>query len=241
MTFDFNNIMGIIGAVFGFLGIIISVYFYIKGKKEKKLAFYSESTVLISERLNKYENLKISYNEENITSLTSTIIKIKNIGTDIIEPSDLIPSSPLIITTTEKFLFNDTSQYKIIKTNKKNSISLNRIDDSSIQVIFEFLNPKDEVTITVLHTGDITMEGELKTNPIKNYTAKKYENSEIKHSYDDDIRLFPFTKLFFTMMMFIVMFYVILSEEMHSDNTIVYIMMFYMIFTQAIDNFTNHK
>lgn len=247
MTFDFNTIMGIVGAIFGLSGIIFSIYFYIKGKKKKKLAFYSESTILISEKLNEYENLKISYNDENISSLTSTIVRIKNIGTDIVEPSDLIPSSPLIITTTEKFLFNDTSQYKFFKTNKKNGVSLNKIDDNSIQVIFEFLNPKDEISITVLHTGDITMNGELKTNPVKNYTAKKYENYEIKYNHDDDTYipssslLVKFISLIMSIMMIIMLYTYILTDRISSDNMLIYSMMLFMMITQLMQTFQNHK
>lgn len=186
MTFDFNTIIGISGTILGLFGIIISIYSYRKSKKTKRLAVNSESNILISETLSQYESLKVSYNDENIKSLTSTIVRIKNIGSDIIEPSDIVPSSPIIIKTTQKFLFNDISQYKIVSSNSKNIIKLIKINDSSLQVSFDFLNPKNEIYITILHTGDISVDGDLKTGSIKNYTAKKYYDVDTDHHYDED-------------------------------------------------------
>lgn len=178
---DFDTMIGIIGAIVGLFGIVLSIYFYFKSKKTKKLIINSESTVLISENLSKYENLKISYNDENINSLTSTVIKIKNIGTDYIVPEDLAPSSPITIITTKKFLLNDVSQYDISKSNPKSIIGLSKIDDSTIKVVFDFLSSKDYIIIKLLHTGEISVDWALKNNPNKKYKQKNFENNTISN------------------------------------------------------------
>lgn len=168
MKFDLN----IFSILIGLIGIVLSIYTFIKSKKIKKLAVDSDSTILISESLNTYENLKISYNNEDIKSLTSSIIKIKNIGTDIVISSDIAPSTPIVIKTTEKFLLNDISQYEINVSNNKSTVKLSKLNENSLQVLFDFLNPKDEISITILHTGDIYVEGDLMTTTITNHTRK---------------------------------------------------------------------
>lgn len=195
MKADFNSIIGILGTIFGLFGIIISIYSIVKSKKTKKLAANTESTVLISETLNKYENLKISYNNENIESLISSIVRIKNIGSDIVEPTDVAPSSPIIIKTTQKFLFKDASKYEINVSNSKNTAKLSHISETELILNFDFLNPKDEILITLLHTGDISVHGDLKSNPIKNYTKKNYEGHEVNNQ-DDYPTLFRSKKSF---------------------------------------------
>lgn len=195
MTFDFNTIIGVSGTLFGLFGIIISIYSIVKNKKTKNLAANTESTVLISETLSKYENLKISYNNENIESLISSIVRIKNIGSDIVEPTDIAPSSPIIIRTTQKFLFNDASQFEINVSNNKNTAKLSRISETELKLNFDFLNPKDEISVTLLHTGDISVYGDLKTNPIKIYTQKNYENHEV-NIQDDYSTIFRSKKRF---------------------------------------------
>lgn len=169
-----------IGIVVGILGILGSAFFYWRGKKKKRIVYNLESTILISEDLSSYENLKILYNNENIKSLTSTIIKIRNAGNDIIEPADFIPSTPIIISTSNAFLLQDVSNYKIECSNRKNRVSLNRKDESHLSVTFDFLGPKDEITITILHTGRLSITGELKQGDVKNYSSKKYEKDELK-------------------------------------------------------------
>ena len=177
---------GIVGIILGVLGIVFAFVFYYKGKKKKKLVYNTESTVLVSEDLSSYENLRISYNGKEITSLTSTTIKIKNIGNDIIEPNDFVPSTPIIIKANGSFLLQDPTKYKIEQDNTKNRVSLEKLDDNTIKVIFDFLKPKDSFSITVLHTGEISVGGDLKQGNVKNYSNKKYETTN-KSSIDDDI------------------------------------------------------
>lgn len=232
------NIIGIISTLFG---IIVSIYCSIKTKKTKKLAANSESTILISETIGKYENLKISCNNEDIKSLTSTVVRIKNIGSDIVEPSDLAPSSPIIIKTTQKFLLNDVSQYKIMASNSKNVVKLTKIDDSSLQISFDFLNPKDEICVTILHTGDISVNGGLKTSPIRNYTRKKYENNEPRHSrYDDLPSTLNFPYMFFTLIMGLfaltILFVSITSNELSYDRMILCAILMFMTISPLSKN-----
>ena len=240
MTIDVNmmNTIGIAGTVFGLFGIIISIYFYKKQKKVKRLSVKSESTILISETLNKYKNLKISYNNQNITSLTSTIIKITNIGTDIVEPTDLAPSSPLIIKTTDKFLLDDITQYKITTSNSKNLASLSKISDTSLQISFDFLNPKEYIIITLLHTGDISVDGDLKTNSIKNYIKLKDEQESI--AFDDEVYKSTFSymgkvleTLFVLTSMLIAMFTILFKDfypsdyQLASNDSLVIVLIFF--------------
>ncbi len=184
MKFDLGVIIGIVGILLGFLG---SLFFYLKGKKNKRLVYNTETTVLISESLSNYENLKILYNNEDIKTLNSTNIKIKNIGNDIIETSDFVPAEPIIIKTSDHFLLQDVSKYNINSSNSKNRVNLTYIDESHIQVSFDFLSPKDEIQITVLHTGQISMTGDLKQGSVKNYSSKKYEKENDNFEKDFDV------------------------------------------------------
>lgn len=191
MKIDLGIIIGVLGIIVGLGG---SFFFYRKNKKVKKLIYRAETTVLISEDLSSYENLKILYNNENIDTLNSTTIKIRNIGNDIIEPKDFVPSMPIIIKTSDHFLLQDFSKYKITCSDSKNRVNLEKIDESNFQVVFDYLNPKDEITIAILHTGDITITGDLKQkNSVKNYSNKKYgkeESDYIDNTQTDIIKIY---------------------------------------------------
>lgn len=54
----------------------------------------------------------------------------------------------------------------MISSNKKVSTSLQKIDDSKLRLSFDFLNPKNELSITLLHNGNIFVHGDLKNGNV---------------------------------------------------------------------------
>lgn len=180
---DWNSaiLWGLIGiACTIFFGFIFSYIFYRKGLKKKQLICHRTSTSLISENISEYKGLKILYNNDEIQTLTSTIINFKNVGNDIIDPNDIIPSDPIIIKTTGHFLFSintaDTTLSEVTISNPKVKVNLEHIDSSNLKLNFDFLPPKCEISITLLHSGDIDITGDLKmgtfTKNVKNYDSE---------------------------------------------------------------------
>ncbi len=173
---DWNSaiLWGLIGiASTIFFGFIFSYIFYRKGLKQKKVICTTSSTVLISDNLSNYKNLKILYDNEYIKTLTSTTINFKNIGNDKIELDDIVPSDPIIISTSGKFLNNEDNIFEVKSTNEKVKSKLEYIDDSNFNLIFDFFPPECELSVTVLHSEDILITGDLKVGEfevIKNHT-----------------------------------------------------------------------
>lgn len=190
------NILSICFGIIGIVGTLFSIYSFIKNYKVKKLKAIIDSTILISDKINEYENLKIAYNKENINSFIKTHIKIENVGTDIIEPSDLTHSSPISISPIDNFLFDDISQLEITASNSNNKVSLIREENNSpsLKVDFEFLNPKDEINIVLFHSGSITVNGDLKGKPITVDIIKSYEYNEESYVLESNKKRLLITK-----------------------------------------------
>lgn len=150
-----------------FFGFLFGYIFYKKAIKKKKMYIYVDSNILVSEDLSNYNGLKILYNNEEIDTLTSSTIIITNIGNDLIELNDIVSSAPITISTSNKFLSNNIERYTVETSNKKANASLLKINDSTLQLIFEFLRPKDKIHVTLLHSGTINIEGELKIGTIE--------------------------------------------------------------------------
>lgn len=197
MIIDWQTILSISGIILTIFFGILSYVFYRKGIKKKKLLITSNSTILISEDLSNYNGLKISYNNEEVKTLTSTSITIRNIGNDVIEDTDITPSDPIIITTTNKFLSTDSDEYQVISSNKKVSTSLQKINDSKLQLSFDFLNPKNELSVTLLHNGDIFIDGDLKNGSVDKVSSndKYVPTSKSIYSEHNDIDEFSYSKL----------------------------------------------
>lgn len=178
MNWNSAILWGVIGiASTIFFGFIFSYIFYRKGLKKKCLICHRTSTALISENISKYKGLKILYNNNEIQTLTSTLINLKNAGNDIIDPKDITPSDPIMVKTSGHFLSSiDTTLSEVHVSNPKVKVGLEHIDSSNLKLNFDFLPPKCEISITLLHSGDIEITGDLKigifSKNIKNYSSE---------------------------------------------------------------------
>jgi hypothetical protein len=128
--------------LWGMIGLIATIFFgyifYIKSIKNKSLSIFTTSDTLVSESLTKYKGLKIFYNKKPIKELVSTTITIKNIGNLTIE----------------------------VSSNKNSSFSLLKINKSKIQLVFDYLKPEEEISLTLLHSGTLKISGDLKNGII---------------------------------------------------------------------------
>lgn len=226
MNIDWQTILSISGIILTIFFGILSYIFYRKGIKKKKLLITSNSTILISEDLSNYNGLQISYNNEDVKTLTSTTITIRNIGNDVIEKNDIIPSDPITFTTTNKFLSTNNEEYKVVSSNKKISASLLKNDESKLQLDFDFINPKNELSVTLLHNGDISINGDLKNGNIDKISNndKYVPASKSIYSEHNDIDDYSFSKLtnhmlyMLSILSFLIVLMVIMFQMIANNN-----------------------
>ena len=117
------------------------------------------------------------YQNNPIKDLTTTTINIKSIGKDNIEMKDFAKNSPLCIKTSGQFLFKDNIESSLTyNSNPINSIKLNITEDfSTVQLDYDYFKKDNLITFTFLHTGELTISGDLKKGNISqtNTTNKK--------------------------------------------------------------------
>lgn len=241
MNINWQTILSISGIILTIFFGILSYVFYRKGIKKKKLLITSNSTILVSEDLSNYNGLQISYNNEEVKTLTSTSITIRNIGNDVIENTDITPSDPIVITTTNKFLSINGEEYKVTSSNKKITTSLQKIDDSKLQLSFDFLNPKNELSITLLHNGNILVNGDLKNGNVdkvsnndnyvpvsKNIYSTHNDDEEFSYSKFTDRMLYLLSMMTLFIITMFVMYEMVLGYGINNDHIIM--LLFPMMF-----------
>lgn len=196
--------------LWGIIGLIATIFFgyifYIKSTQNKSLSLFTTSDTLVSESLTRYKGLKIFYNKKTIKKLVSTTITIKNIGNLTIENSDISPSSPIMFCTSKEFLLNDVKDYVLYNSNKNSSVSLSKINKSKIQLVFDYLKPGDVISITLLHSGILKINGDLKNGIIyQNITEAKRRRKRINRM-KNVIIFFMFFGFIFNVVSVIVLF-----------------------------------
>ena len=151
LTSLFWCIIGIAG------GAIITIF----NNKRKRLTRKMFTVNLISEKVSSINGLEIKYNSQSITNLYSSTIQIKNTGNATINNIDIPKNRPLSIYTDGIFII-DKLNMQLPKPDNENDIHITFDKDkkgtsSSAIIDFEFISPRQVITITLLHTGNISL------------------------------------------------------------------------------------
>ena len=189
-------IIGIIG------GLIITIVFSKRARLTRKMFTVN----LISEQVSEINGLEIKYNSCPIKNLYSSTIQIKNTGNTTINNIDIPKKRPLSIHTDGIFII-DKLNIQLPSSNNENDIHIifdeNGDGQSSTAIIdFEFISPRQLITITLLHTGNISLDKWM----IKD--GKVLESKEILDETEAQIHP-PFSRTLLLNTFAIIMFFII--------------------------------
>lgn len=152
------------------IGAIISAIFFILGKNKKLLEYQIASVNLITEEMTNIPGISIMLDGEPIKNLIATTIKFINSGNQTICPDDFAKLEPLSTVVTDQFLSTENG-YQINCDNPNSCPSIKIIGDNTANIEFDFLKPKQSFTITLWHSGNLSVLGELKTGKKRKYTG----------------------------------------------------------------------
>lgn len=149
------------GFLWCILGITGGAIVTVINNKRKRLTRKMFTINLISEKVSSINGLEIKYNSQSIKNLYSSTIQIKNTGNTTINNVDIPKKKPLSIYTDGIFII-DKLNMQFPNSNNENDIQVtfnkNEKGTSSSAIIdFEYISPKQVITITLLHTGNISL------------------------------------------------------------------------------------
>lgn len=164
-TFTPYNIISTIIALWG-IGIAI------KNKRKIDFNYEKKSFNLIDESKNKFPGLEVKYAGTRIEDFSVTQIAIWNCGNRIIDSKDFATSGALTITSIGNNQILDAAIMNV--SDVSNDIYIeNR--NNKISINFEYLNPRQGVSLQIIHTGnssDLKLEYTLKESRNKRSTTK---------------------------------------------------------------------
>jgi hypothetical protein len=143
-------------------GIALAIIFYYKSQKEKKLVFSTQTFSLVRESLATIKNVEIKYNGSMVRNLSLTKFAVWNSGKEPIKNSDIASTDPLIILSSQKSIIYD---YEISYHQEVNNIQIKRIDEKSINILFEYFDFNDGIVLSIYHSGhmsdDLIIQGTI--------------------------------------------------------------------------------
>lgn len=146
---------------------VISFIFILLERQRKTLKYTITPTNLIAYSIANISGLSINMDGQPIKALTSTEISFQNAGNKNIEAGDFALSAPLKIVTSGKF-FDSANDLIVSSSNPVTTFSLANQSDHSLSLTFDYLLPKQTFSLTILHTGAISVVGTLKAGNVIN-------------------------------------------------------------------------
>lgn len=147
-----------VGVITSFIvGLIVSRLY----SSRRKLQFIIKTK---SFDLQKYgvNELKITYNDEELSTLSVTDLIIRNSGNRTIEGIDIAKNDKLAINVAKKTKFY---HFNIKTSNLANNVTINSPNDLKKEISFDYLDKRDEVHVELFHDAtenNISLSGKIK-------------------------------------------------------------------------------
>lgn len=166
--------------VFFVIAVVLALILFFKSKNIRKPTYYIKSHNLVTDFTSKFNKLQMFYGGTNIQNLTVSKVAFWNDGREIINKSDIVDSDPLRIEAVGACDILDASVIK--ETNRINRFSVEKVDNKSVRILFDFLDKKGQGgAVQVIHTGtqsaDIRIDGSVKGagKPVPSYPSGMFE------------------------------------------------------------------
>lgn len=178
MKFLQNPWISFILAIFSIISFMLEIFPKFLNKKRKSLNIEIKSNNIFTNFESIIENVKVTCENKNISTLTITKILMWCNGKETIYDTDITKKMPLLIKTREDV---DILEAKVIfSNNQANNVNLEKLENNNYKINFEFLDKKNGFIIQVVHTGrysdDIIVDGKIKgiaKNIGNNFPQKK--------------------------------------------------------------------
>ena len=202
-----NPLAWAILAVIAVISLVYAIICQYKNKEKKEFSYRKKSNTLIHKKKSKYEKLSITYDGHHIEDLCVSAITIWNSGNRTLNSYDIVQSKELKIKAINNNKILDIYVVKV--SEPTNNFTVNKTDEKTATVSFDYADKKDGIVIQVIHTGnedDLRIDCKIKGGkPIKNYSKKT-----LPYYYVRAIKKDAFSKPFLILVM-IVLFFVLIT------------------------------
>lgn len=219
-----NPYFNIAGFIIGFLGVLLTIVFYLRAKKEKIPCFEISSNTILEKLHKSLDGLEVHYKGEAQERITITKVAFWNDGKETIDRNHLVEkdSLRLICPLSAKIL-----DIRIVKSSaESNFVQIdNPVSDKDVTYYplnFEYLDNKDSFIIQIVHTGNshecFDIKGKIKgVNEIKRIVL----DSKLFDLIDEtDVHMGRLHSVFIELVGTLFIVYLLLTDEKYRTTPI---------------------
>lgn len=156
-----------VGAVLGLLGVALAVVFYIRSKRNPKLAYQTSEFSVVGIEARFPDELEIRFAGTHVNRVTSSRLVLWNAGNTTLNGEQIVAADPLRIEVPDGLILRATIAQSTRNVNGGQLIMPNDRHDS-VLLSFDYFDPADGFAVEVIHTGprgDLRCCGTVKELP----------------------------------------------------------------------------
>ena len=160
------------------IGVPLAIYFYLKSRRFKQLAYSFKSTSFVRDYQSKIPDLELFYKGSKVPNITLTRFVFWNSGRETINETDVAKTDELKLEIAEPAVLLNAEIIPPVRDANILTIQTSN-DKKSIDLSFEFLDVGDGVVFEVLHTSgrrdkDFSILGTIKgAKPLQYYARTR--------------------------------------------------------------------
>jgi len=154
--------IGFAGLLVGIVCVILAVFFYIRGKRERLPRFDTRTNNIVSDLRARFDALQMLYANQQIDNLSVTRVILWNAGRQAIRASDIAPTDPVAIRVSKPYQILDarvlgetaaTNRFRVFVSN----------DRTEVTCQFDYVDHGQGAVLQVIHTAkvdnDVRLDG----------------------------------------------------------------------------------
>jgi hypothetical protein len=176
--FNGNPVLNVVSLVLAILGLVFTIYFYFKSKKNRNPTYVVRTINLVRENVKKIDTVAILYSGEKVKNLSISKIALWNEGKETINSGDVALNNSIKIKIKDEFEFLDSEI--LFQKNSANDFRIQLSEDNkSISIFFDYFDFEEGLVMQIFHTGntsdDIFIDGKIKS--VKKISRREHPNS----------------------------------------------------------------
>ncbi len=162
--------------------VIYAMYCQYANKERREISYTKKTNVLIRRRKSLFEKLLITYDTREIENLCISTFTLWNSGNRTISSQDMVKTKEIAVCLANNAKILDVEIIKVVETT--NQFRIEKIDDSMVKIIFDYIDKKEGLVFQIMHTGseeDVLIDCKIKGGkPIKNINNDTLPKAMIK-------------------------------------------------------------
>lgn len=214
-----NPFLQLIIVIVTVVGLPCTLYFGLRNPSKRQFSCETNFSSIIKSGQNALTKLNILYENNPITSVSSSIFTLWNSGKIDIRSSDMAIGKELKIIGNDQTKILDARVLKM--SDESNAFFIKKIENNEVEISFDYVNENEGVVIEVIHTSNqdaLDIDCKIKGGKLLKRTSERVFFNSINRVFWQGMSKIAFARINLFLIVAIMLFALLLTVSIYNDS-----------------------